>query len=394
MTNTGFPAALPARLLVVDDEATNLRVLTQALRLAGYGDICSTDDSREVIGLVETYKPDLILLDLHMPHLDGFAVMRLLGGRLSPSGHLPVLVLTADTTNESRWRALSCGASDFLTKPFDVVEVALRVRNLLQVHFLTRDLEAEVALRTMDLEATRMELVERLALAAEYRDDDTGQHAQRVGRSASQIAASLGWSSGAVETIRHAAPLHDIGKIGVPDALLMKPGRLTPEEFAVMRTHAAIGGRILSGARFPVLRMAEEIAMTHHERWDGTGYPAGLIGEAIPVAGRIVAVADVYDALTHARQYKAAWTAADAVMEIRSQSGRQFDPAVVTAFLTCLPFDPDSPATSAVAQAASSRYSTPLATVSTAISFDQRRLGDEAGAEGEKQRRASCAGLA
>ncbi len=287
--------------------------------------------------LFAAVRPDLVLLDLMMPHLDGYEVMRRLAP-LTPAGtHLPVIVLTADTNPDTRRRALASGATDFLTKPFDVVEVALRVRNLLQVRKLAQSLEGQVRERTRDLEAARVEVVERLAAAAEYRDDDTGQHTRRVGDLAARIAAALGRPADEVETLRLAAPLHDVGKIGVPDSILMKPGRLTPDEFAVMKTHAAIGGRILAGARFPLLLTAEAVARTHHERWDGTGYPAGLAGEAIPLAGRVVAVADVYDALTHARPYKAAWSPADAADEIRRQAGTQFDPAVVAAFLRGVP---------------------------------------------------------
>ena len=339
MTDLIFPAASSARLLVVDDEPANVRVLTHALRLAGYEDVHATTDPREAMTMVAALEPDLVLLDLLMPHMDGFEVMRQLA-LLVPSGvHLPVLVLTADVTPATRRQAFEFGATDFLTKPFDIIEVALRVRNLLRVRFLARGLEGQVRERTRDLEAARVELVERLATAAEYRDDDTGQHTRRVGLLAARMAAALGWPADEVDALRQAAPLHDVGKIGVLDSILLKPGPLTPDEMAVMRTHTTIGGRILSGARFPVLRMAEAVALSHHERWDGSGYPAGLAGEAIPRAGRVVAVADVYDALTHTRPYKAAWTPADAVEEIRRQAGRQFDPAVVSAFLSCRAID-------------------------------------------------------
>ncbi len=337
MTDLSFPAPLPARLLIIDDEDPNVRVLRHALRLAGYEDVHAATDPREAVPVFTAVRPDLVLLDLMMPHLDGYEVMRRLAPLTPPGTHLPVIVLTADASPETRRRALASGATDFLTKPFDVVEVALRVRNLLQVRRLAQELEGQVRERTRDLEGARVEMVERLASAAEYRDDDTGQHTRRVGALAARIAAALGRPADEVETVRQAAPLHDVGKIGVPDEILLKPGRLTPAEFAVMQTHAAIGGRILSGARFPVLRAAEAIALTHHERWDGTGYPAGLAGEAIPLVGRVVAVADVYDALTHARPYKPAWSGQDAAAEIRRQSGRQFDPAVVAAFLRCVP---------------------------------------------------------
>jgi putative two-component system response regulator len=186
--------------------------------------------------------------------------------------------------------------------------------------------------RTAELEETQIEILERLALAAEYRDDDTGEHTKRVGQMSAEIARGLGLPPAEVELIRRAAPLHDVGKIAIPDSILLKPGRLTPEEFEQMKTHTTLGSKMLSGGRFPLLQRAEEIALTHHERWEGTGY-IGLAGDSIPLAGRIVAVADVFDALTSARPYKTAWPRAEAVEEIRRQSGRQFDPRVVEAFL-------------------------------------------------------------
>jgi putative two-component system response regulator len=213
------------------------------------------------------------------------------------------------------------------------------VRNLLQVQLLqdklfehNASLEELVAERTLDLEHARLEILERLALAAEYRDDATQEHAWRIGRTCFLLAVALGLPSGDAELVRRAAPLHDIGKIGVPDAVLLKPGKLTDEEFEQMKAHTAIGAEILSGSSSSLLRMAERIALTHHERWDGTGYPNGLARERIPLPGRIVAVADVFDALTHERPYKHAWTIEEAVAEIFHQGGRHFDPAVVHAF--------------------------------------------------------------
>ncbi len=186
--------------------------------------------------------------------------------------------------------------------------------------------------RTAALEETQIEILERLALAAEYRDDETGEHIKRVGRTAAEIAKVLGWSEEEVELIRRAAPLHDVGKIAISDTILLKPGKLTPEEFERMKLHTTLGAKMLSGGRFPLLQLAEQIALTHHERWDGSGY-IGLQGEAIPIAGRIVAVADVFDALTSVRPYKNAWSTSDAIDEIRRQNGKQFDPRVVEAFL-------------------------------------------------------------
>jgi putative two-component system response regulator len=283
--------------------------------------------------------PDLVLLDLHMPQVDGFELMQRLGTLIDAGSDVPFLVLTADTTEETRRRALSVGARDFLTKPFDHTELLLRVRNLLQVKQLqdrlretNTTLKAEVAERTRDLDQARLEVLERLARATEYRDDDTQEHAWRIGRVSALLALELGRPDHEVQLIRRAAPLHDIGKIAIPDAILLKPGKLSDDEFEVIKTHTTIGGAILSGSPSRLLRLAEQIALTHHERWDGRGYPIGLTGEGIPLAGRIVAVADVFDALTHQRPYKQAWPVDNAVDEILSQAGRHFDPSLVDAF--------------------------------------------------------------
>jgi len=249
-------------------------------------------------------------------------------------------VLTADATPDAKRRALSAGARDFLTKPLDHIEVLLRIRNLLETRLLhvqlanqNQILDERVRLRTRELEAARVEILERLAVAAEYRDDDTGKHTARVGFVSARIAAAMDRPPSEVELIRRAAPLHDVGKIGIPDAILLKPGKLTPEEWAVMKEHAPIGAGILGGSTAPVLQLAEEIAASHHERWEGGGYPRGLAGTQIPLASRIVAVADVLDATTHERPYKPAWPLEDALAEIEAQAGRHFDPEVVEVFL-------------------------------------------------------------
>ncbi len=328
-----------ARILIVDDEEANVRVLERALTQAGYRNVLCTTEPREVSRLVAESEPDLILLDLLMPHMDGFGVMQLLDSLSSRDSYLPILVLTADTTKETRRRALASGAKDFLTKPLDIDEVLLRIGNMLEIRFLQEQLrrqnealEERVGTRTRELQDAQIETFERLALAAEYRDDATGQHTRRVGRTAALIARWMGVAHGPLEPIERAAALHDVGKIGVPDGILLARRKLTPEEFDVVRTHAAIGARILSGSRSPLLKLAEEIAFAHHERWDGQGY-AGLTGDEIPLSGRITAVADVFDALTHERPYKQAWPTEAAVAEIEGERGRQFDPAVVDAFL-------------------------------------------------------------
>jgi putative two-component system response regulator len=212
-------------------------------------------------------------------------------------------------------------------------DISIQVQAEQQLANNAHVLEVKVARRTQELEAARAETLQRLALAAEYHDDDTSRHTERVGTTAAEIAAKLGLDPEQVRLLREAAPLHDVGKLAIPDTILLKPGRLTDEEYEVMKTHAALGGRLLSGSSSPELRMAAIVAQTHHERWDGSGYPGGLAGEEIPLVGRLVAVADVFDALTHDRPYKRAWPVERAIAEIRLGAGSQFDPRVVAAFL-------------------------------------------------------------
>ena len=327
-----------ARILVADDQLANIELLKRMLELDGYTAVETTTDSSNIVPLCAQQPPDLLILDLHMPDPDGFEVL----AQLKPwfTGRwFPVLVVTADVTTEAKQRALSDGARDFLTKPFDMVEVLLRIKNLLEVRFLQLEarkqnllLEQTVLDRTRDLDDARVEALSRLALAAEYRDDTTGEHTQRVGRTSAAIARVLGLREEQVSLIRHAAPLHDVGKIGLRDGILLKKARLTEAEREEMQTHVPIGRSILSGSRSPLLKMAEEIAWTHHERWDGRGYLSGLTGDEIPLSGRIVAIADVFDALTHTRPYKEAWPVDDAVAQIVAESGTHFDPLVVDAF--------------------------------------------------------------
>ncbi len=327
-----------ARILIVDDEPDEVETLRRMLHRAGFNRVESTNEPREAAALYIRLRPDLILLDLRMPEMDGLAVMDQLN-QIAEASYLPILMLTGDMTPEARREALSRGAKDFVNKPFNTDEVLLRIRTLLETRFLylqiqtqNQMLEARVRERTRELEAAQIEIIERLARAAEFRDDNTGQHTERVGQMAAVLAKQIGLPDMQVSLIRRAAPLHDVGKIGVPDAILLKLGKLTPDEFALVRTHTTIGARILSGSRFALLRLAEEIAFSHHERWDGSGYE-GVTRDSIPLPGRIVAVADVFDALTQKRPYKAAWPVSEAIAEIDRQRGRQFDPDLVDAFL-------------------------------------------------------------
>jgi putative two-component system response regulator len=321
-----------ARILIVDDIETNGRVLERVLRNAGYSEFRVLMDARQVLPVFREFAPDILLLDLHMPHLDGFTIMRQITARVPEDTYFPVLMLTGDDSVQSRQDALGAGANDFLTKPYDAVEIVLRVRNLLVTRFLHLRLEEELRLRKGAIRTGELEIAQRLALAAELRDYHGIAHTQRVGRLSGQIARALGLSDDDVELYELAAPLHDIGKIGVPDAILLKAGALTLEEFDKIKDHTSLGARMLSGSTTAVLQLAEEIALYHHENWDGTGYTPGLAGQSIPLPGRIVAVADVYDALVHDRPFKSAWLEEDAVSWIETQSGKKFDPAVVDAF--------------------------------------------------------------
>ena len=323
----------------MDDQEANALLLQAVLTRAGYTDVETMTDPLAVVAHCSEQPPDLLLLDWHMPGRSGPEILGEIAFLTEEPNWIPVLVLTADNAPETKRRALSLGARDFLTTPIDVPEVLLRVRNLLQTRYLrvqlerTNDLLHERVLqRTRELEDAKHEMLDRLALAAEYRDDATGQHADRIGRTSELLALELGIDPAEATLIGQAARLHDIGKIGIADELLLKPGKYTAAEFAAMELHPSIGARILSGSTNELLMMAEQIALTHHERWDGEGYPCGLAGEAIPLPGRIVAVADVFDALTHRRPYKDAWPIPVAVREIQAETGTRFDPHVSEAF--------------------------------------------------------------
>jgi putative two-component system response regulator len=327
-----------ARIFVVDDENPNVELLKDMLASAGYRHVVAETDPARVLDVVDGFDPDLILLDLHMPKISGFELMERLREAAQDS-YLPIIVLTADTTLDAKHKALTAGAQDFLSKPFDVLEVLLRIQNTLHSRFLHKDLESakelletRVEQRTRDLEEAQTEAFERLALAAELRDDDTGQHTRRVGDTAALVAHALGFDALQVALIRRAAALHDVGKIGIPDSILLAPRKLTVEEFEIVKAHTQLGANILTGSRNPALVMAEEIAWSHHERWDGSGY-GGVAGEDIPLVGRITTVVDVFDALTHGRPYKRAWAIDEAISEIDNQRSHQFDPTVVSAFM-------------------------------------------------------------
>jgi putative two-component system response regulator len=328
-----------ARILIVDDEPANLKLLDKMLASQGYQERVLIQDPREVLNSYQAAHPDLILLDINMPHLDGYQVMEQLKALNDPCLP-PIVILTAQHGRDYLLKALSLGARDFLGKPFDRAELLMRVRNLLDaqlghrlLHQQKDVLEEMVRLRTEELNRTRLQVVQRLGRAAEYRDNETGYHIIRMSQISALLARKLGWSEADCDLMLNASPMHDIGKIGIPDHILLKPGKFEPTEWEIMKTHAAIGAELLDGDDSTLLRLAREIALSHHEKWDGSGYPNGLAGEAIPQSGRIVAVADVFDALTSSRPYKKAWTVADAEVFMRENSGSHFDPAVVACLL-------------------------------------------------------------
>ncbi|GGB95666.1 two-component system response regulator [Oxalicibacterium flavum] len=329
-------------IMIVDDEPANLKLLDKILDGQGYTRRICLDDPRQVLPEYARLRPDLILLDLNMPHLDGYQIMeqlRALGDPLLP----PILVLTAEYGHGSLLKALALGARDYLSKPFERTELLMRVRNLLdgrRAHRITHEqnvvLEEMVRRRTEEVVATRLQIIQRLGRAAEYRDNETGLHVLRMAHTAALLAERLGWDAADVELMLHASPMHDIGKIGIPDAILLKPGKLDDEEWRIMKGHVAIGAELLAGDDFPLLRLAREIALHHHEKWDGSGYPSGLAGADIPQSARIATVADVFDALISVRPYKPAWSIEQAVSFMRQQSGKHFDPEIVDVFLSSL----------------------------------------------------------
>ena len=328
------------RILIVDDQEQNIKLLARILAKAGYERVESTTNSDEALTLHSRFKPDLVLLDLHMRGKDGFQVLEEIMLH-SGNDYIPVLMITADDSAEVKRQALALGAKDFVGKPFDSAEVLLRIHNLLETHFLYKklrgqnaELEQKVAERTRELEQSQIEVLERLAAAVEFRDDDTGNHTRRVGHVSGLLAEALGLDATSVELIRRAAPLHDIGKVGIPDGILLKAGPLTAEEFETMKEHTVIGSRMLSKGRSELVRYSQRIARSHHEWWDGSGYPDRVSGQSIPLEARIVAVADFLDALTHERPYRPARGIEETLDEIKRRAGSHFDPSIAKALLT------------------------------------------------------------
>lgn len=327
------------RLLLVHAPGDGRKLIEDVLAQAGYGDVISSGQINRTLELCVTERPDVVLVDLELAEASATA-LETIRSVTERADTVPVLALSADAGPDLRRSALSAGVRDFVSRPVDASELLARVQNALEVRDLQRQLRDRNAIlreavreRTGEFDTAR-ESLSILAAIADFHDDDTDQHAKRVGVGAALIAQALDLDEQFVATIRDAAPLHDIGKVGISRRILLKPDKLTPSEWMHMMRHVEIGARILAPAKSPVLRMASEIAGTHHERWDGNGYVAGLVGAEIPLAGRITALADVWDTLTHERPYKPAWDENRALAEIHAQAGAHFDPRIVEAFLT------------------------------------------------------------
>lgn len=332
-----------ANILIIDDEEVNVDLLENLLLDNDYTHISTTTDAKAGLLMYQEQDFDLILLDLMMPCMSGFELMdcfKKVDKQLPP----PILVLTADGSHNTRISALEGLATDFLTKPFALDEVICRIHNLIDLHLSKKALldksillETLVKERTKELERSQLHIIESLGYAAEYKDNETASHTIRVGKYVRILAEAYGIKNHYLDTLELAAPLHDVGKIGIPDAILLKPGGFDAVEWGVMQTHAQVGADILKGDSCSLMLVAKEIALSHHEKWDGSGYPNNLVGEDIPISGRLTAIVDVFDALIMERPYKSAWPIDKAVEYIENCSGTHFDPAVVKVFLEKLP---------------------------------------------------------
>jgi len=321
-----------ARILVVG-EGQNVSGIEAALEQEGLADVRHVPDPDTMLEVFGEFQPDIVVLAANGSTPEVPELVRRIEAVAFNGRPVPILVISDDSRADVRTRLLAQGAIDVVPGPADPVEVALRTRNLIRLGGIRHDHYDHVEVSATQLRAAEVDMANRLALVAEYRDYPDASHVQRVGRLSAMLAARVGMSETDVGIIRFAAPLHDIGKIAIPDAILLKPAPLTLDELDIMKSHTTIGARMLAGSRSPILRMGEDIAHYHHEAWDGTGYMPGLSGEDIPLPGRIVAVADVFDALTHTRPYKRAWTIQETVDWILSVRERKFDPAVVDALI-------------------------------------------------------------
>jgi len=327
------------KILICDDSVTNVMILCKLCESEGFDKVERVTDPRKVLPAIEASDFDLLLLDIEMPHMNGFEVMGQVREKYCKET-LPILILTGLQDIETRNRALSEGASDFLNKPFDQTEVLLRVKNLITLRQaykfqenINHELERKVNERTEELNRATETLIHRLALAGELRDQETGQHVVRVGEYARLLAEEVGLPEEISFMINKAAPLHDIGKIGIPDSILLKPDQLDDSERHVMNSHTLMGADLLGDHDSLLIQLAASIAKSHHEKWDGTGYPNQLSGESIPIEGRITSISDVFDALTTERPYKKAWSVEQALEHLQAEAGKSFDPTLVQLFI-------------------------------------------------------------
>ena len=321
-------------ILVVDDTPENIDVLNGIL--SDQYDVKVAINGKMALKIARNLKPDLILLDIMMPEMDGYEVCTRLKADMETQ-KIPVIFVTAKDQTVDEANGFEVGAVDYITKPVSPPIVLARVKTHLALYNQKRELEGLVKERTLELEETRLEIIRRLGRAAEYRDNETGMHVIRMSEYSQQIAIQIGLDEEQAELILNAAPMHDIGKIGIPDAVLLKPGKLDNNEYDIMKKHCEYGVLIIGKHPSEILKTANTAALTHHEKWNGKGYPNGLAGEDIPLIGRITAVADVFDALTSERPYKKAWEVERAVNLIKEESGQHFDPRMVNAFVEVFP---------------------------------------------------------
>ena len=350
------PKILESKILIIDDDVSLGMTLEEILRDHEYKTVRYISDSRQAADVFKEYHPDLVMLDIRMPHIDGFGVMAQIR-QLNGHSFVPILVLSGEAEEEISLRALNSGATDFLSKPYKVSEVLARIKNLLRVRQLQNSLEHEndfledkvkdrtsqlrQAIKDLDqmnaqVKAAYIETIYRLTRATEYKDEETADHVKRLSLYAAATARALGMSEEKVEALLYASPMHDIGKIGIPDSILFKHAPLTEDEWKIMKTHPVIGYEILRGSKAPILKLGAVIALGHHERWDGSGYPHGLKGEQIPLEARILSLVDVYDALRSKRHYKEPFDHVKTCKIILEGDGRvmphHFDPKLIELF--------------------------------------------------------------